>query len=116
MERRKKARFPSDTPVTVTVLDGEKQPAISGRVVDMSGCGLRLSVPQPIPVGSPVKVEGTDMLLLGEACRSQPSQDGYDVALEIAQSLASLSDLDRLNRALVGEEARVPVTGASRTR
>ena len=88
MERRKKARLPSHAPVTITVLGDEKQPAISGRVLDMSGCGMLLSVPQPIPIGSPVKIEGSDMLFLGEICRSEPVPGGYNVALEAAHSLS----------------------------
>lgn len=116
MERRKKARLSANAPVTVTVLAADKTPPVSGRVLDMSGCGLLLSVPRPIPLGTPVKVEGNDILLLGEASRSQQSSDGYHVALELLHSLGALADLDRLNRALIGEEVRVPVTGASQTR
>lgn len=115
MERRKEARLSSDMPVTITLLGAEKRPAISGRVLDVSGSGLLLSVPLPIPVGSPVKVEGNDMLLLGEACRLQESRGGYYVALEIVHSLGSLTDLERLNRALIGEE-KAPITSASYSR
>jgi len=110
MERRKEPRFADDTPVTVTVLDPAKPCSIRGRVENMSGTGLSLRVFSPIACGTPVKVEGADMLVLGEVCRSQAAvgrgDDVYEVAVQIAQALASLSSLDRFNRALLGAGAR----------
>jgi hypothetical protein len=103
MSRLSELRFTADMPVMVTVLGAIEQPAIAGRVEDMSGSGLRFRVPLPIACGAPVKVEGNDMLLLGEVCRSQPALDGYEVALEISHALASVSGLERFHRALLGK-------------
>ncbi len=91
-----------DTAVTVTVLGILKQPPMAGRVLDMSGGGLRLFVPMPIPCGSPVKVEGDNMLVLGEACRSAPARGAYDVGLAVSHSLGSLAELALSNRTLLG--------------
>ena len=133
MERRREPRFPADARVTVTLLGAVTQPPMPGRVEDMSGSGLRLRLPAPIACGAPVKVEGDDMLLLGEVCRSQPapsrtasaspsapigqedaagSMDDteYEVGLTISQVLAPVSSLERFHRALLGNR-RVPQSG-----
>jgi PilZ domain len=102
-ERRKEPRIAFDTPVTVTLLDPREPPPIEGRVVDMSGSGLRLSVPLPIPSGIPVQVEGADMLLLGESLRCQPDGERYQIGISLSHSLRELNALKRWNRTLVGE-------------
>lgn len=97
----------------VTVLGPAQQPSIPGRVTDMSGIGLRVKIPLPIAYGALVRVEGDDMLILGEVCRAQrirsladrsaaAEEGGYEVGVEIAQALASLSSLERFHRALLG--------------
>jgi hypothetical protein len=115
MERRREPRFAADARVMVTVLGAVKQPPMPGRVANMAGRGLLLRVPSPIVCGAAVKVEGDDMLLLGEVCRSRPAEAcragaaghldeaGYEVALKISQGLASLSSLERFHRVLLGK-------------
>jgi hypothetical protein len=61
-------------------------PPIAGRVVDMSGSGLQLRTPNPVPCGSPVKVESPQLAMLGEVCRCQFDGDGYIVGLLLFQS------------------------------
>ncbi len=103
MERRREPRFIIDADVTVTVLGSPKQLPVTGRVLDMSGSGLRLMVRTPIPCGAVVKIEGNDMLLLAEVCRSNYGLGAYDLGLKITHALTSLSELAALNRALLGE-------------
>jgi hypothetical protein len=103
VDRRGEQRFTANMPVLVTVLGAVKQPAIEGRFEDMSGSGLSFRVPLPIPCGALVKVEGNDTVLLGEVCRSQPAQDGYEVALEVSHAVASVSSLERFHRSLLGK-------------
>jgi len=108
MERRKETRLAVNSPVTVTVLGGPEQPPIRACVKDISRSGLRLSSPLPIPCGAPVKVEGGDLLLLGEVCRMGPvgeRLDEYTIGIKVSHSLASLADLERLNRALLNTDA-----------
>jgi len=76
-------------------------------VLDMSGSGLRVEVPLPLPCGASVRVETTDLLMLGEVCRCQPRGDAYEVGMMLTHSLAALLDLERLNRALMGEDRPV---------
>ena len=78
---------------------------MEAQVLDASGSGLRLRVPEVIPCGAPVKVDAQDMLMLGEVTRCEPEQGAYIVGLHLSHSLAALAELQKLNRALLGEDA-----------
>jgi hypothetical protein len=106
-DTRRERRLPANTPVTITVLGILGEPKAVGTVLDMSGSGLRLRLPMPIPCGAPVKLETDDMLMLGEVVRCEPQGQSYSVGLSLSHSLAALSDLERLNRALLGPDAEV---------
>jgi hypothetical protein len=113
VERRKEQRFPINSQVSLTVLGILGDPIVAGCVMDMSGSGLRLRLPLPIPCGAPVKVEAGDMLMLGEVVRCEATDDEsagstYAVGVHLSHSLAALSDLGRLNRALLGRDMASP--------
>ncbi len=55
----------------VTALGLLGMPPMCGRALDMSGSGLKLRLPNPLPCGSPVKVETQHMVLLGEVRRCE---------------------------------------------
>jgi hypothetical protein len=109
-ETRREQRLPANTPVTITVLGILGEPNAVGTVLDMSGSGLRLKLPIPIPCGAPVKLESDDMLMLGEVVRCEPQGQSYSVGLSLSHSLAALSELERLNRALLGHDAEVDMS------
>ena len=67
--------------VTALALIG--MPPISGRVLDMSGSGLQLRLPTPVPCGSSVKVESPHMMMLGEVSRCQDDGNDFVVVLRI---------------------------------
>lgn len=75
--------------------------------VDMSGSGMRIVSPRAVPYQSAVKVQAGDLLLLGEVIRVQKSDCGHVLALKLQHSLDSLSDLHRLNQALLWEDRKV---------
>jgi hypothetical protein len=106
-ETRREQRLPANTPVTVTVLGILGEPKAIGTVLDMSGSGLRLELSLPLPCGAPVKLETNDVLMLGEVVRCEPLGQSYSVGLSLSHSLAALSELERLNRALLGHDAEV---------
>lgn len=95
--------------MTITVLGILGEPKAVGTVVDMSGSGLRLKLPLPIPCGAPVKLETDDMLMLGEVVRCEQQGQSYSIGLSLSHSLAALSELERLNRALLGHDAEVDI-------
>jgi hypothetical protein len=108
MERRKEVRLNVNVPVTVTVLGMFSEGIMKAKVLDVSGSGMRVSLPLPIAVGAPVQVETNDSLYLGEACYSEAVEGGYIVGLTLSHSLNALAELDRLNRALIDDEAKTP--------
>jgi hypothetical protein len=86
MELRREPRLKANQPVTVSSMGLMKMPPVVGHTLDMSGSGLRLRLPNPIPCGSPVKVEAEHMVMLGEVRRCQFEGSCYTVSLMMLQS------------------------------
>lgn len=101
-ERRKEPRLITSTPVTITVLGTPPQDPICGQLLNISGSGMLLRLPQAVPANSPVKIEGNDALFLGEVCRCDSDADRYLVAVQVRHSLGGLAQLERLNAQLLG--------------
>ena len=89
---------------------------IEGCVLDMSGSGLQLRVPAPIPCGTPIKIDGKNTLMLGEVCRCEPAEGAYTVGVQLSHTLASLMELELLNHALIGGGRGQKVESASESR
>jgi hypothetical protein len=94
------------SPITVTVLGSGATTSMSGTVLDLSGRGLRLAVPYPIPFGAAVKIETEELLMLAEVCRCSVLPSGYEAGLMVSEMLTGLSELRRLNEALLDERTR----------
>jgi hypothetical protein len=94
--------------VTVTILGEPDLPPFQALAVEMSGSGMRLLSPEPIPYQAAVRIEAGDLLLLGEVIRAQTSETGETIVLELRHSLHSVGDLRRLNEALCWENRRLP--------
>jgi len=114
LERRQDDRLSVNVPVTVTVLGMDSEGIMQARVLDVSGKGMKVCLPLPVAAGTPVQVETEELLYLGEACYSEPVEGGYIVGLILSHSLTALAELDRLNKALIAEEART--TNSTRPR
>jgi hypothetical protein len=54
--------------------------------MDMSGSGLRLWVPNPLPCGSSVKVESARMVMMCEVVRCEENRDGFVIGLKLLHS------------------------------
>lgn len=91
MECRKEPRLKANQPVKVTPTGMIGMPPMSGHVLDISGSGLRLVLPNPLPCGSPIKVETGHMVMLGEVCRCEPDQNAYLVGLIVLHT-ATVAD------------------------
>jgi hypothetical protein len=85
-EWRKESRLRADQPVTVRSLGLMRMAPIAGRVLDISGSGLRVWMTNPMPCGSPVKVESKQMVMVGEVGRCQADGEGYVVGLMVFHS------------------------------
>jgi hypothetical protein len=88
MELRKEPRLKANQPVTVTPLGLLGMLPVSGRVLDMSGSGLQLVLPNPVPCGSPIKVDTGHLEIIGEVCRCEPDQSVYIVGMMILRTTA----------------------------
>jgi hypothetical protein len=104
MERRKEPRIDIDQEVTLTVLGGLESQSIQARAVEMSGRGMRILSSLRVPYEAAVKVQTSDLLLLGEVIRVQATGDGYMLALKLRHSVDLRGDLFRLNDAIRRED------------
>jgi PilZ domain len=95
-------RLNVDRPVCVTGLDACPV-RCTGTVRNLSGRGMRLTVPQAIPPGTAVRVDADNVMFLGEICYCVPEGSGYSVGLMLEHILTKLDELERLNQSLFGD-------------
>jgi hypothetical protein len=90
VEGRKESRLKLNVrqPVILTVLGAKGSHVIEAYLLDISGSGLQLRVPKPVPCGAAVKIEGGNTLMLGEVCRCEPESGAYTVGVQLSQTLA----------------------------
>ena len=70
-------------------------------VLGLDGHTMQVKLSKRIDIGSPVKIETSDTLTLGEVSYCRPEGDGYLVWVEVMQALHDVTELSRLARALV---------------
>ena len=102
MERRIEPRFEVDQEVVLTLL-GAASLSVVGRLSNLSGQGALIRIPEPLPLGAPVRIRWGDKLLLGEICHVGKDSDGYSAGIQLESSLTSVSDLQRLVAAVMGQ-------------
>ena len=81
MHLRIEPRFTTETSVVLQRLrrDTHQLPA---RILDVSGVGFRLSVPEPLTVGEPLRILTGDYKLLVMVRYSVPVENGHSVGVE----------------------------------
>jgi hypothetical protein len=107
VERRSEPRFEAQETILLTLLEegGDAMPALA---MDVSGSGLRLLLNRPVAVGSAVKLEPADTMMLGEVCYCTPHiGHGYYIGIKLRQVLHGLGALAMLNQRLLGDEPRL---------
>jgi hypothetical protein len=102
MERRREPRIQAYQKVDLIVL-GHDAPASDAHATQFSGNGLRLVLKQSVPVGTAVKVQGDDWLVLGEVCYCRQERLNFVVGLQLEHSLMGLQQLEELNRKFMSE-------------
>ncbi len=103
MDSRSEPRHETDQNIQVTVL-GRSELKITGQIVNLSGKGARLMLGAPIPIGTAVKIEWNQTLLLGEVCYCRPEAGGFSAGVELEHALLNTTELARLGRVLLGEQ------------
>jgi hypothetical protein len=73
-------------------------------ILNISDRGLRVRVPQPVPAGTVIKADASEMRMLGEVMRCVPVDGAYHLGVQLFNALSATSDLNRLNRQLLQEE------------
>ncbi len=89
----------------MTVLADPPGNPIIGKVVDLSGRGLSVTLAQSLPVGVPVRIDQPGQLWLGETVYCQADKDVFRVGVKIDQALRHTKDLEALRRAIHGHSA-----------
>jgi len=105
MERRSVPRYPANEPARVTVL-GDTNRALAGRMVNLSGRGMRLLLDQDVPVGVPVRVDVDGTILLGEVCYCAMEGNSYCVGIDLEHALTMSEELAALMRGLLDEASQ----------
>lgn len=95
-----------DEMVTVTALGGEEA-IFKARFIDQSSEGMQIKLNSGLEVGSLLKLEFRDDLMMTEVSRCEPDEGGFSAGLSIISCLQK-SELERLRREAVagpGSEA-----------
>lgn len=106
MERRSEVRVELNEPVVVTPLGARPREPLGGMIVNMSGSGMLMKVPHPLKADTLVRIEASNMLLLGEVAHCEPHATGFRVGILIRHSLQNLKALQNLNQALLESEGQ----------
>lgn len=112
VDRRREPRLEVQEPVEITILT-EPEIHFRGWTVNISGRGMRLLLEQPVPLGSAIRVDLSDRVLLGEACYCQPEGDRWVAGLQLEHCLARAAELARLLEGLFLEESSPRTRGAA---
>jgi hypothetical protein len=61
-------------------------------VCDVSGSGMRLRTPLPVPCGTTIEIDGRGTLALGSVCRCEPDNGSYMLGIEISETGVPTTD------------------------
>jgi hypothetical protein len=102
MEKRGEPRFEVEQTVRATTL-GQQSEDFLAQIENISGTGMRLLVERAVPVGTALKVEWDEILLLGEVCYCQAAKGGHAIGVELEHALLHTGEMARLARRLLGD-------------
>ena len=92
--------------VKLTILR-ESEDTSPGRVTQTLGDTVDLHVEKPATPGDAIKLEGDDVLFLGEVSSCTPEGDGFAVSVEIEHALYNTRELARLAKHLLDDAGRL---------
>ena len=92
MDRRMQPRLPAEQTVQVTIL-GANEISIIGRVVEVSGRGMRLLVDCPVEPHSPILIDLGDSSLSGEVRYCRAGDTGFVIGLQLEQAPGGVKNL-----------------------
>ena len=92
MSQRREPRFTADQSVRITLF-GEPDIRLPARIKNVSVRGIGLELPGPVAMGSALKLELDDSLILGEVIYCREDATSFYVGVELEQALSGLSEL-----------------------
>jgi hypothetical protein len=114
MDLRSEPRWKANDPVDITIL-GEPEICFTALITNFCSYGVGLLTDRPVPMGTAVKVEWSNTLLLGEVCHCGAVERGFSIGLSLEHALYNTLQLAELARRLLEEESlREAEPGAKR--
>lgn len=99
MKQRSKSRVELNAPVTVTAFGGGDA-IFNARFIDLSSEGMKIKLNTGLEVGSLLRLEFGDDLMMTEVSRCEPDEGEFSAGLSILSCLEK-SELKRLRREAV---------------
>jgi hypothetical protein len=98
MNQRREPRFETDQSVWITLF-GEPDIQIPARIKNVSARGIGLELQGPVAIGTALRIDLDDSLLLGEVIYCREDETSFYVGVELEQALCGLGDLAQALRA-----------------
>jgi len=105
VDRRSEPRFEAQQRIVLTLLE-EPRITLPALAVEISGSGMRIFLNRGIPLGTLVKVESDNSLILGEVCHCAVQPNGFLLGLKLLRLLSNLNELANLNRRFFPDRRR----------
>ncbi len=103
MDRRSEPRVEINQTAELTIL-GEPDRKVTALLKNLSGRGLSVLTDCAIPLGTPVRLDVNDSVMLGEICYCASTSEGLICGIQLEQALHSVADLTRLVARLMMED------------
>jgi hypothetical protein len=94
MNQRRKPRFEADQSIWITLF-GEPDIRLPARTKNVSERGIGLELQGPVAIGTALKFEVDDSLILGEVIYCRQDEGSFYVGVELEQALCGLGALAR---------------------
>jgi hypothetical protein len=92
MNQRRKPRFEADQSVWITLF-GEPDIRLQARIKNVSERGIGLELQDSVAIGTALKFEVDDSLILGEVIYCREDEGSFYVGVELEQALCGLGAL-----------------------
>jgi hypothetical protein len=110
MSQRREPRFNADQSVWITLF-GEPDIRLPARIKNVSVRGIGLELEGPVAIGSALKLELDDSMVLGEVIYCREDEASFYVGVVLEQALCGLSDLAYALRAFPDEPSCATPSG-----
>ena len=88
-DRRRERRFQPHQDAMLKASGWRPGPIMKASVLDISGSGMRLRTPLPVPCGTPVEIHTNETLTCGSVCRCKPDNVSYTLGVQLSNTLSS---------------------------